>query len=291
MADRLTYKFCKAILSCAVLSALSISFVAGRASADDALEKIKEKGIIKSGVANEAPWMIINPDGNLSGVGPDIDKEALAATGVTNYQAQAMDYGAMIPALQVRRIDIISSGALFIKPKRCEQVIYSDPVLCNSAGFMLTKGLEGKIQSYEDVARANLRIGIAPGGYEARYAAKAGIPQENIVPIPDGVSAVKMLQDKRIDLIALPDASLETLRDQVKDPNLVVFFPVKNTPMGCAGAAFNKEDVALRDLYNEGLKKIVANGKYAEMMTKYGLASRIPLREGQTTAALCASEE
>lgn len=280
----------KAILgSAAILGALTLA--AAPARSEDVLEQLKQKGAIVSGVANEAPWMIISADGKLSGVGPEIDREALAATGITNYQPQVMDYGAMIPALQVRRVDIISSGALTIQPKRCEQVIYSDPVVCTSDGFMLRKDLEGKIQSYVDVAKNNLRIGITPGSYQMRWAAKAGIPQQNIVPFPDGVSAVKMLQDNRIDLFALGDTSLESLRDQIKDPNMVVFFPVKDTPLGCAAAAFRKEDVALRDLYNKGLKNIVENGKYTEIMANYGLSSHVELGKGQTTEALCSRAE
>lgn len=278
------------ICSAAALGAMSV-FMTQTVRADDAIDQIKKKGIITSGVANEAPWMIVNPDGTLAGVGPEIDRAALAATGIEKYQAQVMDYGAMIPAVQVRRIDIVSSGALFVKAKRCQQVIFSEPAVCNSEGFMLTKQLEGKIQSYEDVARANLKIGVTPGSTEQRFATAAGISQENMIPFPDGVSAVKMLQDKRIDLFALPDASLESLRDQAKDPNLVVIFPVKGTPVGCGAAAFNKEDVALRDLYNRGLAEIVKNGTYAKIMGKYGLSSHVSLREGQTTAALCAAAE
>lgn len=262
-----------------------------RASAEDAVEALKQKGTITSAVANEAPWMVVGADGSLTGVGPDVDREALAATGISSFAAQVMDYGAMIPALQARRVDIISSGALFIKPARCEQVIYSEPVVCNSEGFMMKAALKGKIQSYKDVADANLRIGVCGGCSEQRFATEAGVAAQNMVIIPDGVSAVKMLQDGRIDLFGLPDASLEALQGQNPDPQLAVVFPVKGTPIGCGGAAFNKEDVALRDLFNQGLAKIVANGRYAQIMAKYGLSSHVPLREGQTTAALCSASQ
>lgn len=263
----------------------------GAAKAEDVISALKQKGTITSGVANEAPWMIVGSDGALSGIGPDIDREALAATGIANYSAQVMDYGAMIPALQARRVDIISSGALIIKPARCEQVVYSEPVVCNSEGFMMKKTLLGKIQSYKDVADANLRIGVCGGCSEQKLATDAGISPQNMVIFPDGVSAVKMLQDDRIDLFALPDGSLEALQKQSADANLAVVFPVKGTPIGCGAAAFNKEDVALRDVYNQGLAKIVANGRYAEIMAKYGLTAHVALREGQTTAALCSASK
>ncbi|TIN73760.1 MAG: ectoine/hydroxyectoine ABC transporter substrate-binding protein EhuB [Mesorhizobium sp.] len=281
-------KFC-VLAGTAVLVLASIGIRA--AEAEDVVNALKQKGTITSGVANEAPWMIVGSDGSLSGVGPEVDREALAATGVSNSTAQVMDYGAMIPALQAGRVDIISSGALFIKPARCEQVIYSEPVVCNSEGFMMKKTLQGKIQSYKDVADANLRIGVCGGCSEQRFATEAGVSPQNMVIFPDGVSALKMLQDDRIDLFALPDASLEALQKQSSDANLEVVFPVKGTPIGCGGAAFKKEDVALRDLYNQGLAKIVANGQYATIMAKYGLASHVRLREGQTTAALCSASQ
>ena len=42
----------------------------------------------------------------------------------------------MIPGLQARRYDLVSGG-LFINPKRCGAILFSEPVLCTEEGFLV----------------------------------------------------------------------------------------------------------------------------------------------------------
>ena len=58
--------------------------------------------------------------------------------GVPDLKAEVIMYGAMIPALQARRWIWLSD---FIKPDRCESIIYSEPDLCGAEAFAVLSAI------------------------------------------------------------------------------------------------------------------------------------------------------
>jgi hypothetical protein len=67
--------------------------------------------------------------------------------------------------------------------------------------------------------------------------------------VPDPQSGLKMVQDGRIDAYSLPVLSLNDLLAKSADDKLEVYAPVVGAPVYCDGAAFNKNDTALRDAF------------------------------------------
>lgn len=242
-----------------------------RVSADSVIDKLKDVGTVTVAIGNEPPWTEITPEGELKGVGPDIDRAVLKAAGITDVEGVVMEYGAMIPAVNASRVTFMSSGGLAIKPKRCESMLFSQPVLCFSEAFMVRKGDENRLTTYASVASEGAKIGIIAGGIEMQYAKDAGIADDKIVPIPEGPSAASMLSAGRIDAIALPGQTLEDLAKKLQDDSLVLVNPVTDAPMSCAGAGFKKADRDLRDFYDEGLATIMANGEFGRILANYGL--------------------
>mgnify|MGYP001422417371 FL=1 len=53
--------------------------------------------------------------------------------------------------------------------------------------------------------------------------------------------------------------------------------PVKGVPMGCAGAAFNPEDTAFRDAYDQALKELKDSGEFAKIIEPYGFSTEATL--------------
>lgn len=254
--------------------------------AQDTIDDLKQNGAVIA-IANEPPWMRLDTSGQPVGIGPDVDKAILEAMGITKVSGQVMEYGAMIPSLQAKRATLSSSGGLYITPERCKSVIFSDPVGCNGEGFILSVDLVEKVKSYKDVADLGLRIGVCGGCFEQKLAAEAGVAADKIVIFPDGTSGFKLLTDKRIDVFAHDSATAFDLQKRLGDPKATAMIRVANTKMSCAGAAFNKENVALRDAYNEGLKTITANGKLLEILAKYDQKEILTGRDTVTTEKLC----
>ncbi|MBY5459241.1 ectoine/hydroxyectoine ABC transporter substrate-binding protein EhuB [Rhizobium leguminosarum] len=274
-------------LSAASLSALLITAAAPAAAADDKLEQLKEQGFARIAIANEPPFTAVGADGKVSGAAPDVARAIFEKLGVKEVVASISEYGAMIPGLQAGRHDAITAG-LFMKPERCAAVAYSEPILCDAEAFALKKGNPLKLTSYKDIAdNPDAKIGAPGGGTEEKLALEAGVPRDRVIVVPDGQSGIKMLQDGRIDVYSLPVLSIHDLMAKANDPTLETVAPVVNAPVYCDGAAFRKQDVALRDAFDVELKKLKESGEFAKIIEPYGFSAKAAMSTSRDK--LCAA--
>jgi polar amino acid transport system substrate-binding protein len=274
-------------LSAASLSVLLITAAAPASAADDKLEQLKEQGFARIAIANEPPFTAVGADGKVSGAAPDVARAIFEKLGVKEVVASISEYGAMIPGLQAGRHDAITAG-LFMKPERCAAVAYSEPILCDAEAFALKKGNPLKLTSYKDIAdNPDAKIGAPGGGTEEKLALEAGVPRDRVIVVPDGQSGIKMLQDGRIDVYSLPVLSIHDLMAKANDPNLETVAPVVNAPVYCDGAAFRKQDVALRDAFDVELKKLKESGEFAKIIEPYGFSAKAAMSTSRDK--LCAA--
>ncbi|MGO4139091.1 ectoine/hydroxyectoine ABC transporter substrate-binding protein EhuB [Rhizobium brockwellii] len=275
------------LLSAASLSVLLITAASPASAADDKLEQLKEQGFARIAIANEPPFTAVGADGKVSGAAPDVARAIFEKLGVKEVVASISEYGAMIPGLQAGRHDAITAG-LFMKPERCNAVAYSEPILCDAEAFALKKGNPLKLTSYKDIAdNPDAKIGAPGGGTEEKLALEAGVPRDRVIVVPDGQSGIKMLQDGRIDVYSLPVLSIHDLMAKASDPNLETVAPVVNAPVYCDGAAFRKQDVALRDAFDVELKKLKESGEFAKIIEPYGFSAKAAMSTSREK--LCAA--
>jgi polar amino acid transport system substrate-binding protein len=268
----------------AVVLAAGLVGVTGTPAVAADLEQLKEQGFARIAIANEPPWTIVTTGGEVSGAAPDLARAVLNKMGVKDVVASVSEYGAMIPGVQARRFDMVAAG-LFIKPERCEAVLFSQPDLCDAESFMIKAGNPLNLKSFADVASSGATIGVVGGGTEEKLAIEAGVDRANIVVVPDPQSGTKLLQDGRIDVYALPVLSISDLLKKAEDPSLSMFAPVENTPIYCAGVAFRKQDGALRDAYDVALAEMKASGEFAAIIEPYGYSADAAMK--QTRENLC----
>jgi len=276
-------------VAAAALAVLTGPFLLGQpAAAEDTLERLRKQGFARIAIANEPPFTAVKPDGTVSGAAPDVARAIFKKLGVDDVVASVSEYGAMIPGLQARRFDVVTAG-LFMKPERCRAVAYSEPVLCDAEAMAVKKGNPLNLQSYEDVAKnPDAKIGAPGGGTEERLALEAGVPRDRVIVVPDGQSGIKMLQDGRIDAYSLPVLSISDLLQKANDSNLAMVAPVKGAPVYCDGAAFHKDEVALRDAYDKVLAEMKASGEFAKIIEPYGFSAEAAMattREKQCSAS------
>lgn len=270
-----TSRFATAILTtvtAAVLAVTGLTAFGGTADAADTLKQLKEQNFARIAIANEPPWTEVKPDGKVTGAAPEVARAVLNKLGVGEIVASISEYGAMIPGLQARRFDMVAAG-LFIKPERCAAVAFSEPDLCDAESFMVKKGNPMSLQSFADIAKSNAKVGVVGGGTEEKLALEAGVPRDRVIVVPDPQSGTKMLQNGRIDAYALPVLSISDLMAKANDSNLEMYAPVKGTPIFCAGAAFRKEDAALRDAYDAVLADMKKSGEFAKIIEPFGYSA------------------
>lgn len=143
------------------------------ARAEGTLERIKAQGYILMGFANETPFSYAPSEGELAGVDVDILRHILADMGVKEIKGELTTFGELIPGLEAGRFDLASS-AIYIKPERCAQVAFAEPLYIQGDAIIVAAGNPKNIQSYNDVAAdPTIKIGYPTGGTGVSDNAKA----------------------------------------------------------------------------------------------------------------------
>lgn len=268
----------------AIAASAALTVAPATSWADGTLERLQSAGTVKIAIANEPPYSSIDGDGNIGGAAPDVAKAVLNELGIENVEAVVVDYGAMIPGLLAKRFDLVAAG-LYIKPERCEAVLFSEPDVCDAEAFAVKAGNPKGLNNYADLAAAGAVVGVCGGCAEEGYALDAGVARENVIVFPDGPSGISMLQNGRIDAVALAGLSVTDLLKKANDPELEIVYPVGDAPQSCAGAAFRPADEEFRDAYDAALAKIKEDGSFKEIVDSYGFSTQTALEK--TRADYC----
>jgi polar amino acid transport system substrate-binding protein len=259
------------------------------AMADGSLERVKIQGYVVTAVNQELPYAELKSDGSLVGVLPEVVETTLREAGIGEFRGVLIDWGAMIPGLQARRFDLVSGG-LYINPKRCGAILFSEPILCDAEGFLAKNGNPTGVASYADlIAHPTARAAACPGCYEHMAAKRMGLSEDRIVPYDGSIqNGVQLVRTGRADVLLTPMASaqdLMTKMDDLEDFELVG--PLPDLAGGCAAIGFNGKDRELRDAFDAGLKKLQDSGEFDAILAKYGanpdavrVSSRTALCEG-----------
>jgi polar amino acid transport system substrate-binding protein len=262
----------------------------GKAFAETTLEKARSQGFIRVGFANEAPYGYATPDGKLTGESPEVVKAVLAKIGIPQVDGVLTEFGSLIPGLLAGRFDIIAAG-MFITPKRCAQVQFSEPTYGIGQAFLVKKGNPKSIKDYGTISsNQDLKLAVMAGAVESGYAKAAGIGMAQLVILPDQSSLVKAVQTGRADAAALTALSIADMASKNEG--------VESTPpfgtvagksvVGHGGIAFRKEDKDLYEAFNNELKKFIGSEEHIKLVTPFGFGKGfLPTK---TTEQLCAGQ-
>ena len=274
-----------AVIAGAAALAASVS------AAQTTLERIKADGYIRVGFANEAPFGFATPDGKLTGESPEVVRAVLKKMGIEQVDGVLTEFGSLIPGLQAGRFDIIAAG-MFVNPKRCEQIQFSEPTYGIGQAFLVPEGNPKGIKDYGSFAAdSNLKLAVMAGAVEAGYAKDSGATDAQLVILPDQSSLVAAVKAGRADAAALTALSVADMASKNEG--------VESTPpfgdvagksvVGHGAIGFRKEDTELYEAFNEELKKFIGSEEHLALVTPIGFGTDfLPTK---TTAELCAATE
>lgn len=241
------------------------------------LEKIQKEGVVTIGVANEVPYGFKTSDGEVKGEAPEVIKLVMKRMGVDRVNAVVTEFGSLIPGLKAGRFDIIAAG-LYITPKRCTQVAFTEPTYSIGEGFLVKKGNPKDLHSYEDVKKKdNVKLGAVAATVELGYARKLGIPEEKIVVFPNNISAVAGVKSGRIDALATTSITVAKLAE--KEAGVVKAIPFTDpiiegkSVRGYGALAVRKSDTELLNALNRHIKEVVGSDIHKKAVGKYGFTS------------------
>jgi polar amino acid transport system substrate-binding protein len=282
------------LLPAALAGLLGVFLTSDMATAETALERVKKQGYLRMGFANETPFGYATPEGKLVGIDVEILNQILGKMGVKEIDGGLTTFGGLIPGLRAKRFDLVSS-AIYIKPDRCKQVAFAEPLYILGDAIIVPKGNPKKIHSYKDVAGDSaLKIGYPTGGTGVSDNAKAmGVKDSQLIGFPDGPTGFAAIKAGRIDGYATTAMVGETQLREMKDPGLERAQPFEQPIVdgkiryGVASFAVRTEDTDLLAEINKHLLTLRESPEYLAILQKYGM-SVADLPKGESTAKLCA---
>jgi polar amino acid transport system substrate-binding protein len=261
-------------------------------------ENARRSGALRVGIANEKPYGYVDGNGSLQGAMVELLKAVLAPYGISQINAQIADFNALVPSLLANRIDLIGAG-MFIRPSRCGNIAFSDPVSRIGGAFLVRKGNPRNLHRLADVKRQPMvKIGTQPGVDQQQEVVQSGVSQEQIVLFSKDTEALAGLQAGRVDAIYFPALEVNGLLATSGDADLERADPFEQ-PLGTDGKpiyhyqAFGLR-IADRDLLaavNKSIAMLLSSGRLVGILGAFGYSQRDMPIPGITAAEICSGQQ
>ena len=269
------------LLALAALAAGVVAWVAG--SGDEALERVRETGVIRIGYAVEAPYARVGPDGRVTGASPELARLVAERMGIRRIEWVQTSFDALIVELQEGRFDLIAAG-LFITPERAKAVSFAEPSLrVVSPALLVRAGNPRAIRSYTAaIANPQLRIAALAGSVEERGLQGRGLPPARLLSVPDANTGLQAVESGAADALAL---SLPTIRRMARDHPATLEAAALTEPGSAdypdstfyAAFAFSRQHGGLLRAWNEAQAAIVGSPAHLETIAPFGFeAANLP---------------
>ncbi|QWW72401.1 ectoine/hydroxyectoine ABC transporter substrate-binding protein EhuB [Rhizobium sp. WYJ-E13] len=250
---------------------------------------------VRVGFAEQEPFIVTGPNGQLTGYEVDLLKAVLAKMGIdAQLEAVPTQFGALIPGLQAKRFDIIASD-LYIRPDRCKLVAFAEPTHFVNDGLIVPAGNPKAIHSFQDVAKdPSLKMGyLVGGGPIADHALAMGVKKEQLVALPDIASLLAAVKTDRIDAFLNTGVTIQSTVKTANDPAIERAMPFEQavvdgkTAMGIGSYAFRLEDKDFVADFDKQLLAILTSDQATKIGEPYGF-TREDIPAGKpTTKDLC----
>ncbi len=262
-------------------------------SAQGSFEAIRSRGYLLYGFNGERPYNYLDPDGTLVGSEIGIARAVAKEIGIADVQGVAMNFDSFIPALQAGRID--TCLPIFVKPPRCKIIIYATPHFKEGQSAIVPASNPKSIRGWDDLVKMDVKIGLVAGTTPNEIATNAGIGDAKITRFPDTTTLTAGMKSGRVDVIVEASGTIRLILEELKDAGFERvdnWTKPSNTDTKItylAAFPFNKEAVELRDAWNGGLAKLLADGTIDKITAPYGItAADRPGQGDPTLEAECA---
>lgn len=241
-----------------------------RSAQADTLDKIKKAGTLTVGTeAAYVPYEYVK-DGKIIGYDIDVADQVVPRI---NVKAQFIDtaWNGIIPALYAGKFDCIISGMTMTK-ERAEKVLFTQPY-ADASLMTLVRADETRIKGPDDLSGkvVGVQLGSAAAGiikdFEVKLKAGGKPGYADVKQYEHYPEAYQDLLNKRTDAVINSRSTLLVLMRDA--PGKFKMLPGVSDIPAYYGMAFRKEDVALRDVFNDGLTAMKKDGSLAKLQEKW----------------------
>lgn len=242
----------------------------GAAAGDGSLDRLKKAGVVNIGLANDPPASIINPDGSVTGQGPETVQIIMKKLGVPKVNGIVATFGELVPGLQAGRWDMIG-GVISVTKARCAVVHYSDPFEYNGLEIAYySSNVSPAPANLADVIKRGLTAGFNSGSAYIAYAQSKGMSPDKIVQFKDTPALLDGLQTKRVQVVVSDTGSLLLTADQMSKYNFQHLDYPSDGPFLAGAIAFKQGDKQLFDAFQKEFRAMKASGQFETLSKKYG---------------------
>jgi polar amino acid transport system substrate-binding protein len=260
-----------------------------------ALQKLRDQGSARMGVTETLPSSGFE-NGKGVGVFPEIGEIVMKEIGVGRIEPVQMQFGAQVPALVAKRIDM-AAGGLYYTDERCKAIEFSNTQLAYLESLAVAKGNPLKLKTYEDIAKGGHKVGLVAGTFEIELAKQGGVEDANIQRYPDIAAMFEALKAERVQAGGYDNVTIEYFAELPQYSGDVDaapgFDPVEDDQpsSGVAGMGLQKGATDLRDAFNEAQAKLFEQGRFDDIYAKWKVPEEnVRLtREARPAHELCAA--
>lgn len=241
------------------------------ACTDDSYANAVKSGV-KLGIYSAAPYEYIDSRTKKpAGLDWDINMAVLKYLGITKYTTVTLQWEGMIPALNSKRIDVIT-GNIHETSDRLQNMAFTAPAWWYGSALMVPKGNPGHITSWKDLTRHDVKVGVVNGSQSQEYL--RGI-KANAIAYQDANSEFASLVAHREDVI-VDDSPKEAAYIQANPKSGLTVLHTSDMPpadllANYARYGVRKSDCTLNGAYSRALSELRDHGVITKILQKYGL--------------------
>jgi polar amino acid transport system substrate-binding protein len=254
------------------------------------LQRIRDAGTIKVGIAGEVPYGYTEGD-EVTGEAPEVAKAVFKAMGIDAVEATQVEFDQLIQALNAGQYDMVAAG-MAIRPDRCENAQFSAVDYVTPTALLVPRGNPQQINDFDDLKAKGATLAVLSGTVEKAVAEALGIAADKIQTYEGQPEMLQALLDERAYCGALTDISLRRMLEDNPTAPLEVtegFVPVVDgkEQIQAGGFVFRSGEDDLVEAFNTELKKLQDSGEWLRIVEPFGFTEDNQVPDDVTTEQLC----
>lgn len=238
------------------------------------LERIRDRGVLRVAIANEAPYGFIDADGSLKGAFPDIVGTVADQLRLGVVEGVVVPFDSLIDTLAANRADVVAAG-MTVTAARCERMTFGRPELRSLTALAVRVDDDHDLSDLASVVASDAVLGVLAGAIEVDDATAAGVPADRLVTFDAVTEMVPSLLGGDIDAIALTARSVRELVDDTASGTLRALPGFAPTIAGrtierVAALAYPADDHSLLDAFELTIEPLRHDGTIAAIFERYG---------------------
>ncbi len=208
----------------AAATAMSPGVAAAQAESGSSLQRIRDSGRLRMGVALAEPWVFFDaPNNEWKGFSVSLGNALAEALGV-ELEIHEMAFPSLIAALQSDTVDYVP--VLDGTPQRGLAVDFTISALVYHAQAVLVDDDMDHVTSWEDLNKPEISIAVPQGSVMETYARRSA-PNAEILAFPNNPESVAAFQSGRATAASLFGPALTMLQTRIGRGRIVIPQPTR----------------------------------------------------------------